>query len=258
MFDDILSKSQDVNPVVSDGERATAAVQSRSPIRSDGSATWTIPLTVTVNVGGQSQPTAPVSDASQKSRQVGPTIDPRPAPTEAPNSQQQALKLARVELKKKFPNIMNVRLGYVFDDNGKITKDRALVVTVRRKLKASELSSAVMEPLPITFAGLKVQISDPTIPELLQEATGTSVTEATAAGLPISAEEITYVPPKKPGLNRTKAKMRVTAHLSPDAGWAELSEFLKPTSKSLIVGMYDFGAKHIVDAIKALAKKKGL
>ena len=48
--------------------------------------------------------------------------------------------------------------------------------------------------------------------------------------------------------------MTFVAHLSPDAGWPELKRFLAQTTSRLTVGMYDFTAPHIVEAVKAAVK----
>ena len=50
--------------------------------------------------------------------------------------------------------------------------------------------------------------------------------------------------------------MRVVAHVSPDTGWPHLRDFLTQTNSRLVVGMYDFGAKHIRDAIVKMDRKR--
>ena len=45
--------------------------------------------------------------------------------------------------------------------------------------------------------------------------------------------------------------------MSPDAGWPELAAFLGQTRKQLVVGMYDCGAPHIVQALEALGGQAG-
>src|SRR5258708_10514302 len=54
-----------------------------------------------------------------------------------------------------------------------------------------------------------------------------------------------------------QVKMKVTASVSPDHGWPLLKDFLAATKGRLVVGMYDFGATHIRDAIERLGKKAG-
>jgi V8-like Glu-specific endopeptidase len=255
LLDAALTSDSNQRPTVTPGEQSMASYDQPASVRPDGSATWTIPLTVTVNVGGQ-RPSAPLapSAATAGAPPPAPAAPARPSPADA---NQQALNAARVEFKKLSGNVMDVRLGYKFVD-GRITKERALVVTVRRKLEKDELSAAGMAMLPDTYRGLPVQVTDPTIPELLQQAVGPYATESLDLDQALATQEITYVPPTNPGLNRVKAKMRVTAHVSPDAGWAQLEPFLGKTAKSLVVAMYDFGAPHILKAIDDLKSKKGV
>src|SRR5207248_659307 len=165
------------------------------------------------------------------------------------------LAAAQVALKQNRANVTRVRLGYVFRD-GRITDERALVVTVRQKKSVAELNAAKMEELPATFGGLKVQVTGPTIPELMLAEKGFAATEALPLNVDALAAEITYKPPPAAQLSRVKAKMRVIAHVSPDAGWAQLSSFLTGTTKTLVVGMYDFGAQHIIEAIEKAGHKK--
>jgi hypothetical protein len=49
--------------------------------------------------------------------------------------------------------------------------------------------------------------------------------------------------------------MRVVAHVSPDAGWSQLSAFLSDTRKRLVIGMFDFGAPHIFDTVQAACQQ---
>jgi hypothetical protein len=44
--------------------------------------------------------------------------------------------------------------------------------------------------------------------------------------------------------------MAVTCHVGPDAGWPVLEEFLSQTQKRLTVGMYDFTAPHVLEALE--------
>ncbi len=170
-------------------------------------------------------------------------------------SPDEVLAAAGAEFRKR-SNVLGVRLGYVFKD-GRITPDRALVVTVRAKKSVADLKAAGIEELPPSFGGLKVQVTDPTIPELILAEKGFAASEALALNGDVLAAEITYKPPANPGLARVKARMKVTAHVSPDAGWAQLKDFLGGTARTLTVGMYDFGARHIADAIEAAGKKRG-
>jgi len=225
----------------------------------DGSAVWTIPLTITVNVGGGGAAAAPAPAPVPIAAAVaGPAAlggPPATQPRLEDRSPKEILAAAQTALKQNRANVMRVRLGYVFQD-GRITNERALVVTVRHKKSVAELNASKMEELPATFGGLKVQVTGPTIPELILAEKGLVATEALAVNVDALTAEITYKPPPAGQLSRVKDKMRVIAHVSPDAGWAQLSGFLTDTKKTLVVGMYDFGAQHIIDAIVQAGHKK--
>ena len=63
-------------------------------------------------------------------------------------------------------------------------------------------------------------------------------------------EQINYKAPDEP-LAAVTDKFTITCHASPDAGWPTLGPFLAKTAKTLTIGMYDFTAAHILDAVKA-------
>ena len=173
----------------------------------------------------------------------------------AVRSAQDALVDAQRTLGQR-PDVLRVRLGWVFRD-GWITDERALVVTVRRKLTPAELQAAGRELLPETFQGLPVEVTGPTPEDLLRLVYGPELVEDLLAESTAAASAIRYAPPADVKLRRYTARMRVAAHVSPDAGWRELAAFLGPTRRQLIVGMYDFGARHIVAALQAVGQRAG-
>lgn len=74
----------------------------------------------------------------------------------------------------------------------------------------------------------------------------------------MAASSIPYKPPPDVKLLKVKAKMRVTCHVSPDAGWATLSAFFQQVRKNLTVAMYDLSAPHVVEGLKsAMADAQG-
>jgi V8-like Glu-specific endopeptidase len=221
----------------------------------DWSAIWTIPLTVSINVGGSAVATAP--SGAPASVSVVPPASPPPAPMSGTGdgSPNEVLAAARAAFKDR-SNVLGVRLGFVFKD-GRITQERALVVTVRAKKSVADLKTAGMEELPTTFRGLRVQVTDPTIAELMTMQKGFAASEALGLGVDSLAAEITYRPPQNPGLKRVRSRMKVTAHVSPDAGWSQLEGFLDGATETLTVGMYDFGARHIAEAIEKAGRRRG-
>jgi phosphatidylserine/phosphatidylglycerophosphate/cardiolipin synthase-like enzyme len=71
--------------------------------------------------------------------------------------------------------------------------------------------------------------------------------------------KIDYVPAGCPPLDPIDVTARVTTAASPDAGLATLTKFLRGTTSSLIIGMYDFTAADILSDFKsALAAPKTL
>jgi len=230
-------------------------------IGGDGTATWSIPLSVSVRIGG-----FPALGAPQPQTPIAaPAPIPIPAPVTSPldtpstngkpSNPEEILEAARREFGSR-ADVIRVRLGYVFK-NGWITDERALVVTVRRKHSLSNLREASISALPTSFHGLPVQVSNPSIEDLVEMASGPAVaTEAFSEGSVIG-EEITYAAPAGVPLQKVTAPMKVTAHVSPDAGWPQLKDFLGGTQRRLTVGMYDFGAPHIADAVAAAGSKSG-
>lgn len=229
-----------------------AAPGNAGAVGADGSATWTIPLSVTVRLGGALAPVADVAaPGPARAAAPAPPEQPRPGMKPAPEGDEQAILRSALRQWAPREDVLNVRLGYVFE-NGWITDKRALVATVRQKLPLAELRSRRVSPLPETFQGMPVEIVGPTVEELLTEKIGPTATEALLPSDAPTIDEITYEPPNVP-LAKLEAKtMRVVAHCSPDVGWPKLSEFLQATEKRLVVGMYDFGAEHIVEAVEAL------
>jgi hypothetical protein len=215
-------------------------------VHDDGTATWTIPISVSVRVGGAAAPSVPTPV-----QPPSPSPDPAPSPgpgtiTAGTDDETKALMQAREELGKR-SDVLRVELGYLFRD-GWITDERAIVVTVRQRLSLSNLREASIAPLPDRIAGYPVEVTTPTIEDLVAQSNGAAQAESTFEPPSLRVEEITYRPPSTP-LRRVQATMRVRAYVSPDAAWTQLEPFLRGARESLTVGMFDFGAPHVVDAI---------
>ena len=133
------------------------------------------------------------------------------------------LKNTRATLGQR-ADVLNVRLGWVFRD-GWITDERALVVTVAQKLTPAELHAAGRALLPETFQGLPVEVTGPTPEDLLRLVHGPELAEALLAETTGAAPAIRYVPPAGGKLRRYTARIRVVAHVDPDAGWRDWRRF---------------------------------
>ncbi len=227
-------------PAIANSAAAPGAVV----VAADGTATWTIPLSVSVSLG---LPVVPTPQQVQPHAVLpAPSPDVRPA---VPASEREVLEAAQAVWIGR-PEVVNVRLGWRFQD-GWITKERALVVSVREKLPREELVARGIAPLPHTYRGMPVDVTHPSLEELLIQKNGLELRElANAAG-----SEITYVPVTDMPLSKVSDKMKVIAHASPDAGWPVLRDFIGGARRTLTAGIYEFKATHIRDEFLAVAAK---
>jgi V8-like Glu-specific endopeptidase len=219
-----------------------------SSLNRDGSVTFNVPLSITVKIGGTNLTGS--SNIVEQSRTVTNEI-PDDKKDDKSKNDKEILEQAKKELGSK-DGILNVRMGYVFE-NGWITKERAVVVTVLKRKSDLDLKKECISPLPDKFMGYKVEVTGPTFEELIGHNLGSEKYESFDE---IMAEEITYEPPEDGKLETVERKMKVIAHVSPEEGWKNLEPFLLNTKNKLIVAMYDFGAKHILTAIEKAASGK--
>lgn len=221
-------------------------------IAADGTATWTIPLRVSLSLGGlaasvPSAASAPTALSDDHGTWGTTAVSTTPSVPTSPVDERSLLDAAKVEFLKR-PEVLGVRLGYRFE-NGWITPERAVVITVADKKTRFDLKREGRAALPQSFAGYPVQLSGPTLLELVSD--GQALTReffSQTESLPFN--EILYTPPSEP-LVSVNERMKLKLHVSPDAGWPCLQAFLAETRDRLVIGMYDFGAKHILEAILA-------
>jgi phosphatidylserine/phosphatidylglycerophosphate/cardiolipin synthase-like enzyme len=174
------------------------------------------------------------------------------------------------------PNVVDVRPGYKFQA-GWITDTPAVVVTVLQKGDPQALGS---QPIPTELDGVPTDVAAATPAEQLRHlAGGAEATRGAASALPPpedllapgetpavaaadrgarGADNHQYQPPPDLKLTAVGGPITLLCHASPDAGWPTLEKFFAGIRKTLTVAMYDFGAKHIVQAIEAaMDKTKG-
>lgn len=169
--------------------------------------------------------------------------------TQQPN----VLEQAKIEF-SKWKEVLDVRMGYVFK-NGWITNERALVVTVKKRKSLYDLQKEGAEALPDQFMNYPVEVSGPTIEELIAWEYGRNKLESLLSSAEVLKEEIKYLPPPNIPLKAVSQTMNVIAHVSPEEGWKNLHPFLSNTQQTLTIAMYDFGAKHILETVDTLAGK---
>jgi phosphatidylserine/phosphatidylglycerophosphate/cardiolipin synthase-like enzyme len=85
---------------------------------------------------------------------------------------------------------------------------------------------------------------------LLQTQKASQAAVAQAVSAQVNRPEVPYVPAPGRPLIPMQVTATITAHVSPDAGFAKLSQFLAATQKSLVIGMYDFTSGPILDLFK--------
>jgi PLD-like domain/Trypsin-like peptidase domain len=193
----------------------------------------TIPLQITLTLGTPS--TGGVAAVSAAGSVTVPSVAPTPAAAKPSATVAQAVGEARDRLKGR-SDVLAVRDGYVFR-NGWITADPAVVVVLKDRTTGTPESLG----LPSQLQGFPVDV---------RAASPWDV--AAAQGRLEALEGIPRTTYKKPTgfqLEEVTEKMTVTCHVSPDAGWPTLREFLQKTKKTLTVGMYDFTAPHIIDGV---------
>ncbi|MBA4065531.1 MAG: hypothetical protein C0501_17810 [Isosphaera sp.] len=153
-----------------------------------------------------------------------------------PGRVDEALAAARGRLAGR-ADVLAVRDGFAFRD-GWITPDPAVVVVADRAAAPEDLG------LPARLHGFPVEVRAAGPWDL-------------AAGRPDALEGLprtTYRKPTEFELKEVHERMTVTAHVSPDAGWPTLCEFLRKTRAGLTVGMYDFTAQHIAAEVLAAVR----
>ncbi|MGA2609195.1 MAG: phospholipase D-like domain-containing protein [Terriglobia bacterium] len=185
----------------------------------------------------------------------------------------------------KKPGALTVRPGYKIRGDW-ITQDPAIVVTVSEK-RANISPQEVIPPRVGNYSTdvrqattiQKLRFTDPqkhanvvatarpeyNQPEFALERdaqTGQLLKPAPAAPAvtEMAARPLKpYTPAPGSPLTAVTAKMSITCHASPDAGWPQLNKFLQGIKQQLTVGMYDFTSAHVLQAVKVgLAGKQDL
>ncbi|WP_051663912.1 phospholipase D-like domain-containing protein [Dyadobacter crusticola] len=210
----------------------------------DGSVTVTVPLSVTFRLGNAA--------SSVMNPVITQPATDQLALTPQPLSEAAILQRARQELAER-ADVLHVRMGYVFE-NGWITRKRAIVVTVPRRKPIGELVRGGSSPLPATLLGYPIEVSGPTIEDLIRFEKGPETLETLINPFAFALES-RYFPPADAELKKVQGFMKVNANVSPEQGWRNLQPFLEGTERSLTVGMYDFGSLHILNAIASLSEK---
>jgi hypothetical protein len=181
------------------------------------------------------------------------------------------------------PGVLSVRPGFRVR-KGRLTGQRAIVVTVHQKVASPPRGTM----LPSSIGGVPVdvrqaskekreEIESPdafsarmrltpdtgSVPHFRDERTpsGAHPTRAASAHARLAAihkAHLGYTPPPASPLVPFEGEVKIRLSASPDNGWGTLSNFLAATSSTLTVGLYDFTARHIEEAVAAATAGKRL
>lgn len=197
----------------------------------DGGIKFVVPLEITVRIGD------PVSNA------VSPDGAPRPADT-VPMSLEAAEAHVRQQVLTQ-PNVVGVRSTFLFDDNGQITDRKGIVISVRPEASRNSTDYG----LPPQVGGVPVSV------EMVDLA---SLAEKLAPGLEAPAKKQAYkrdLTDARFSLDPVTERMKLNLHISPEAGWRVLSKFFDGNDYNRVtIGMYNFTAPHIIEAVRNAIK----
>lgn len=214
-----------------------ASPMKASIVESSGGVTVTLPLEITVRIGGRAS-----GDAAPQAK-----ADAAPLSLEAATKQVG-------ERVGKHPGIVRVRGTYLFDSGGKLTDKKGVVVLVRPEASRN----AADYGLPQAMGGVPISLEMVDLPTLAGKLAGE---DARGQGLEAPAKMQAYardLDDERFNLDPVTADMKLVLHVSPEAGWRELSKFLASgDGDSLTIGMYNFTAPHIIDAVRAAVKTHG-
>ncbi|UVC19338.1 phospholipase D-like domain-containing protein [Mesorhizobium onobrychidis] len=213
-------------------------------LTSDSSLKIVVPLEISVRLGTPALP----GGARQ---QLGPngTGAPSTAPVSS-NPDPKVVETAAASVRKHLTGdkaILSVKADYLFRD-GLVTDDLGVIVGVRPDASVDPATYG----LPPKFNGVEiaVEFADPetVVAELMavsREAFG-----GRQAGYRRDLGDPRF------NLNPVTDQMTITLHVSPEAGWPVLQQFLtQHTYNQFTVGMYHMTAPHVVKAIKDIASR---
>lgn len=183
----------------------------------DGSATLTVPLTVTVRLGSP-------TDSSSPS-------------TQRPTDPDLAETLVSRFWEQRPDGVVAARLGFK-EDNGQIGDAPFIAASVPAEQLASAQATA-----PSQFGGLEVRYFAADAAELLDGLPGLE-----------SVDHVAYDNEARTGadfsFDTVEEEMMVRAHVGPEYSWDVLSTFLRGAKKRLVSAMYEFHGAHIAKALK--------
>ncbi|ABD88953.1 phospholipase D-like domain-containing protein [Rhodopseudomonas palustris] len=212
-----------------------------SALASDGAITFSIPLEISVRLGGLARTisAASVDPPVVRADQAPPRRTDREAATAAAETVRQHL-LGQTD-------VLSVKADYLFS-NGVITDDFGVIVGVA---PGTTIDPASFD-LKSTQDGVAIAV-ETADPRTIAEQRLAFDTES-FAGRQANYQRDRTDP--RFNLDPVTDDMTILLHVSPEAGWPVLRQFLgDKDSNQLTIGMYHMTAPHVVEAIEAIAQR---
>lgn len=176
---------------------------------------------------------------------LGPVEHDPPPPT-LPDACEQGQRLAAV------PGVLGVRSGFHLGPNDWPTARRVIHLAVAPGADRVEVAAQVDSLL----GSEEYDLASATPLEQWEALRPNREASSRSHTVPESARPSCYRPPAGPSLRDVSGPMTVSCHVGPDGGWANLRTFLREgVSERLTVGMYDFTAPHVLEALRAAMRE---
>lgn len=208
-----------------------------SVMSAGGEMRLTIPLEISIRLGGATGTATPQIIAPTPQLQIAARRSDRESAIVAAEKVRQQLLGNR--------NVLSVKADYLFRD-GAITDDFGIIVGVAPGAMTDPGSLGLSKRLD--GVAISVETADP---RTIAEQRIAFNTEA-FAGRKARYERDLGDP--RFNLDPVEDDMKITLHVSPEAGWPELKQFLAGNDNNqLTIGMYHMTAPHVVEAIEKIA-----
>ncbi len=221
-----------------DATRAAAGIVLAQPKAADRAFTVTVPLEITVRPGSVIVTTGTPAAV--------PTDRPAPARSDRASAEAAAEKVRLHLIGDK--SVLSVKADYLFRA-GAITDDFGVVVG----LAPGTGTEAASHGLDDTLDGVAISV-ETADPVTIAEQQLAFFTEAFGGR---SANYERDLSDKRFDLSPVTDEMTITLHVSPEAGWPVLKQFLdQPDCDRLTIGMYHMTAPHVVKEIEGIARRR--
>jgi hypothetical protein len=160
-----------------------------------------------------------------------------------------ALEIAEATVKQQVltnPNVLSVRATYLFTDDGHISDQKGVIIRVRPEASRDPKDYG----LDRSIGGVPISIEMADL-ELLAR---NLIPESFEAPAKMQAYKRDLSDPRF-NLDPITDDMTLVLHVSPEAGWRVLSKFFDERDYNRItIGMYNFTAPHVINAIRKAIK----